>query len=86
MKGGYNMKQAIKLYVSSIVASVTILIALLFGLRDNKQLMAKYKDIFDTINAMPLGKGIITTILVILMLPVILLSSLFSTVADKFKK
>lgn len=80
------MKQAIKLYVSSIVASVTILIALLFGLRDNKQLMAKYKDIFDTINAMPLGKGIITTILVILMLPVILLSSLFSTVADKFKK
>lgn len=80
------MKQAIKLYVSSIIASVTILIALLFGLRDNKQLMAKYKDIFDTINAMPLGKGIITTILVILMLPVILLSSLFSTVADKFKK
>lgn len=80
------MKQAIKLYVSSIVASVTILIALLFGLRDNKQIMAKYKDIFDTINAMPLGKGIITTILVILMLPVILLSSLFSTVADKFKK
>lgn len=80
------MKQAIKLYVSSIVASVTILIALLFGLRDNKQLMAKYKDIFDTINAMPLGEGIITTILVILMLPVILLSSLFSTVADKFKK
>lgn len=80
------MKQAIKLYVSSIIASVTILIALLFGLRDNKQLMAKYKDIFDTINSMPLGKGIITTILVILMLPVILLSSLFSTVADKFKK
>lgn len=80
------MKQAIKLYISSIIASVTILIALLFGLRDNKQLMAKYKDVFDTINAMPLGKGIITTILVILMLPVILLSSLFSTVADKFKK
>ena len=80
------MKQAIKMYISSIIASVTILLALLFGLRDNKQIMAKYKDIFDTINAMPLGKGIITTILVILMLPVILLSSLFSTVADKFKK
>lgn len=79
------MKQAIKIYVSSIVASVTIMIALLFGLRDNKQIMSKYKDIFDTINAMPLGKGIITTILVILMLPVILLSSLFTTIADKFK-
>ena len=80
------MKQAIKLYISSIIASVTILIALLFGLRDNKQIMSKYKDIFDTINAMPLGKGIITTILVILMLPVLLLASLFSTIADKFKK
>lgn len=80
------MKQAIKIYVSSIVASVTIMIALLFGLRDNKQIMSKYKDIFDTINAMPLGKGIITTILVILMLPVLLLASLFSTIADKFKK
>lgn len=80
------MKQAIKIYFSSIVASVTILIALLFGLRDNKQLMSKYRDIFDTINAMPLGKGIITTILVILMLPVILLGSLFSTLANSFKK
>lgn len=80
------MKQAIRIYVSSIVASVTIMIALFFGLRDNKQLMDKYKDIFDTINAMPLGKGIITTILVILMLPVLLLASLFSTIADKFKK
>ena len=80
------MKQAIKLYISSIIASVTIMIALLFGLRDNKQIMSKYKDIFDTINAMPLGKGIITTILVILMLPVLLLASLFSTIADKFKK
>lgn len=80
------MKQAINIYISSIVASVTILIALLFGFRDDKQLMSKYRDIFDTINAMPLGKGIITTILVILMLPVILLGSLFSTLANSFKK
>jgi len=80
------MKQAIKIYISSIVASVTIMIALLFGLRDNKRVMNKYKDIFDTINAMPLGQGIITTILVILMLPVILLGSLFTELANKFKK
>lgn len=80
------MKQAIKLYIGSIIASVTILLALLFGLKDDKQIMAKYKDIFDTINAMPLGQGIVTTILVLLMLPVILLASVLTEVAKKFKK
>lgn len=80
------MKSAIKCYIVSIIASVTSLGVLLLRYRKNEQLVAKYKDIFDTIKAMPIGQGIVTSILVILMLPVILLSSLITTFANKFKK
>lgn len=80
------MKSAIKCYIISIIASVTSLGVLLLKCRKNEQLVAKYKDIFDTIKAMPIGLGIVTSILVILMLPVILLSSLITTFANKIKK